>query len=324
MERLVQAKPILLQVILESDLKTLLSLRLTSKAIYDLITAYETSISKCVAGRTFSNPILLLRPNNHPEPSIKWLLQLQHRTLVAPRLSTLAVDHQRYYWRFSGQAMSIPAFDPRGDELRMRVDSGLYILWHLSDIAVVTQALDRTIEPSRYLGLGPRQNRLVRKQEAEVHSKRLALLAQLDPSQAQDFEIMHSFMGAAFDNSNLCDLNPLDWGLFNGGLSWLYWYTLRIGPRLFVQAWESESSREMVVQNIKDEWKIRSKKRADIERSYAHRFHLRIQRKVYANGLSGVTWAGDFITDYWEKRRLAGDIDVHQLSDTAGVRLSIC
>ncbi|KAI9724368.1 MAG: hypothetical protein M1812_000436 [Candelaria pacifica] len=318
MEQLVQAKPILLQIILESDLKTLLSLRLTSKAIYDLISAYEASISKCVAKRTFSNPILLLRPDGYPEPSVNWLLQLQHQVLVVPRLSMLAVDHQRSFWRFLSEPMSIPAFDPRGDELRMRVDNGLYILWHISNIAVSTQAVDRAIEPRRYLGLGPRQNRLVRKQEAKVLSKRRAFFAQLDPCQAEDYEIMHVFMAAAFDNSTLCDLTPEDWGQFNRGLSWLNWYVFRIGPRLFVEAWGSESGRKTVAQRIKDEWNGRSSKRAEIERRSAWQFHCKVRYEMNGRGLN---WACDFCMDYWEKKRLAGEPG--HPGQTMGVRLSI-
>ncbi|KAI9704276.1 MAG: hypothetical protein M1836_007137 [Candelina mexicana] len=327
MERLVQAKPVLLQIILESDLKTLLSLRLTGKATYDLITAYETSISKCVARRTFSNEILLIRPDGHPEPSVNWLLEVQYRATVVPELSALAVENERRVLRgFAMMALNIPSWDPRGDELRARVDNGWYILWHLSDIAVVAQAADRAAEPRRYLGLGPRQNVLARKQEAEVLARRLAFLAQLSPSQVEDYHIMHYYMAGAFDNSDLCDLGKpgdFDWpgALFNRGSSWLNWYVLRTGPRLFIQAWHRGAALEAVVRAVKDEWSIRSNRRVSIEQYSARQILRTFRDQERANGQNGLDWVENFVCQYWEKVQVAGDYGL--VESTTGVYLTI-
>ncbi len=309
MEQLIQAKPILLQVIFESDLKTLLSLRLTSKAIYDLITAYEASISKCVAERCFPNPTLLLRPPGCWEPSIKWLLELQHRATVVPRLSALVVDYNQP--GFVGYN-SIPAWDPKGDDLRARVNNGWYILWYLSDIAEFTQAAERMVEPRRYFGLGPRQITLVHKEEAEILARRLEFLDKLELGQMEDYDILHSFLTAAFQYSNLCDLTESGWGYRNGTLppsfyrgdSWLYWYVLRVGPRLFSQAWGSDFENDTAIGNIRDEWRARSRKRIGIERSFAQPIRRKFQVGVWDSLC--YRWVSEFIDGYWHNRSAAG------------------
>ena len=92
MDYLTSNTAIYLLIIQQSDIPTLLNLRLVNRATHDLIAAYEASLSTFIAGRNFENRLLLLRPKNHPPPSIRWLLSLQQRQDLSIHLAAISTD----------------------------------------------------------------------------------------------------------------------------------------------------------------------------------------------------------------------------------------
>jgi len=92
MERLARTPSILLEIIQLSDISTLLNLRLADRAIWCLISTYEASISTAIAEHSFPNHHLRVRPQNHPKPTVKWLLELRRREVLARRLSAVSVE----------------------------------------------------------------------------------------------------------------------------------------------------------------------------------------------------------------------------------------
>ncbi|KAI9699785.1 MAG: hypothetical protein M1836_002820 [Candelina mexicana] len=290
MNRLPQTPTILLHIIQQTDLPTLLSLRLTNHSIYDLIASYEVSISTAVANCTFPNRVLKLRPRNTPSPSIKWLVQLQHRATIGPPVAALLVD-LRPRGRGSRIGYGIPAYDPCGDELRARVENGWYVFWHLSDIALGVEKEAATKEPKRFLGLRPREVTVVRKQEEEVKKRRIEFLGILGESDVVDYDIMFNFLAGPFLDSELSDLNGGGASYHDGHLfpafgrrdSWLNWWVLRVGPVPLVRAWKGLGKSD-VVREVEKEWASRSKTRIRIERDAGESFHLEVKSRVGSQG----------------------------------------
>jgi hypothetical protein len=129
MHALLQEPGILLQIIEALDIDALLSLRLTTRAIHDLFSRYESSIAQAVARVTFSTSRLLLRSLPDGKFTINWLIDLIPKQLV-----TIAVERW-FPWFESNTDWEIPAEDPFSDPLRERVTHAWRILEQLSSIS---------------------------------------------------------------------------------------------------------------------------------------------------------------------------------------------
>ncbi|KAI9871160.1 MAG: hypothetical protein M1830_003252 [Pleopsidium flavum] len=296
MDGLARTPTILLEITQLSDISTLLNLRLAKRAIWWLISTYEASISIAIAEHSFPIHLRRLQPPHHRGPTVKWLLELRRREIIARRLSAVSVENG-FGWVYCG----VCGQDDFGDPLRKRVENGWYILWHLSDIAETVESSERDVEPRQFLGLRPRQITLVRKFEAIILSQRLEFLQQLTPHDVEDYNLMHFFMGGSFQRSWLCDLG-YDIGMGHRAVgrkdSWLNWFLLRLGPRFFDGLWTETPGRAEVVDYIEKEWKARSKKRIRIERDagIAVNWEMRRGKKHYMH--SHLDWLRDFYKEH--------------------------
>jgi len=117
-----------LQIIQYSSVATLKTLRLTSRSIYDLISAYEFSISRCIPRRELIEyAIQRFRPYHDCKMSLKSLFCIESRQRRARWLSDLVL--QKYEERFERDV------GMANDQARAHVGNGWAILWQMTDIA---------------------------------------------------------------------------------------------------------------------------------------------------------------------------------------------
>lgn len=121
---------LILPIVKRCTIFDLHSLRLTSRALCEVIATHIAVIAPAVAQRTFPRARRLLR--RPPQYTLKWL-----NDLIPLQLAAIVVDRYRYshlLWQQLDR-FGIPAEDEDGDELRLRVAHGWRILKRLSDIS---------------------------------------------------------------------------------------------------------------------------------------------------------------------------------------------
>ncbi|KAF2489672.1 hypothetical protein BU16DRAFT_162560 [Lophium mytilinum] len=309
---------LLLHIILQSDLDTLLHLRLTSRSVKDLITAYESTVVRRVARNTFpQSKRLLLEASSKGKYDLKWLLDCKLRQLAA-----IAVDKHRWEHKLR-VADGAAAEDPVGEELRERVFKGFRILRlfsnvardaesvpldELPQIAIAAQndhskpfhVVQRAVPHFRRKSLITSTAYCISKRWSQAQeSTRLALLSsdmirewrkelwiletrenflrQMWPEYACYFQDMFFFVKASFSHLDKQDKH-FDWGFEKGSKrlddSWVSWYILREGPRLFwEQWWANRDNPEVppILEEIEDAWDGRPPVLAKMERESCRR-----------------------------------------------------
>ena len=295
---------IMLQVILDSDISTLKSLRLLNRSTYDLIAAYEQSICANIMKQKFSTGIIdRFYPRLSLKSSIKSLFLLEHRVQTAQWLSGVVVekyheDYDCYGYDCQGHNCScgnIGVTEPRGDRVRAHVDIGWGVLWNLADIA---EEIENTHGLRRPEPCGRRASRTqgynsVQTLESEILSEQLKFVNNLSFDERADYSLMHFFVGCAFADRvfedhrpehldvdsefeaptiEYYDLGPGD--RFRKNKSWLNWLVLREGPRLFEQAWTSKRGNTECLEYIYTQWSTRSQEQLLVEYATARHIEL--------------------------------------------------
>jgi hypothetical protein len=122
---------VLISIFQQTWLPTFLSLRRSSKSLYELVNSYITAIVPSVARNTFrdTTPRILNRAPANGKRDIEWLLQLIPEYLAAVILDR----HATSMGALSRQ--TIPAADELGDGFRARVADGFRVMMELSRIA---------------------------------------------------------------------------------------------------------------------------------------------------------------------------------------------
>ena len=295
---------VMLQVILESDVSTLKSLRLVNRSTYNLIAAYEHSICTNITERRFS-PSIVSRfyPRLSLGSSLKLLFLLEHRVQTAGWLSGVAVekyheDYDCYGYNCQGHDCccgNIGVTEQRGDRVRYHVDIGWSVLWHLRDIAEErenTHGLGRP-EPCGQRAPRTRGYKSVRALESEILSEQLEFVNGLSYDERADYSLMRFFVGCAFANRVFEDHRPEHFDVdieseaptigyhelgpgdrFRKSNSWLNWLVLREGPCFFERAWRSRSGNQECLKYITTQWSTRSPEQLLIECAAARRVEL--------------------------------------------------
>jgi hypothetical protein len=248
---------VLILICSQCRIDELLTLRLTSAKIRNIIDEYMSTIAPSVARSTFPHcEHLLGRRANTTSPFTFQSL----KALIPEQLASILVDRHRIADEWLQSRYGIPAEDSFGDALRDRVASGWRVLRDLSNISRAAYCLNAkgTRKSPTHLA-----NKIFRpthsKLETLIHTedmilqKRLEYLAQLGPRQAQDYKVMFVLLSSAFSTSisNIGEEHrpwPFDFGdgidgqrALRKGKTWLSWFVLAEGPDLFWQQWWSLS-----------------------------------------------------------------------------------
>ena len=301
------ADPVMLQVILESDVSTLKSLRLVNRSTYNLIAGYEHSICMNITKRRFS-PSIVSRfyPRLSLKSSIKSLFLLEHRLQTAQWLSGVALekyheDYDCYGYDCQGHDCScgnIGITEQRGDCVRAHVDIGWSVLWHLTDIAEEKENTHGLEMPNP---CGQRASRTrgynsFRALESEILCEQLEFVNSLSFDERADYSLMHFFIGCAFAYRVFEDHRPEHHDVdvefqvptigyhelgpgdrFRRSNSWLNWLVLREGPCFFEHAWRSKRGNQECLEYITTQWSKRSPGQLLVEYAAARKVELALR-----------------------------------------------
>jgi hypothetical protein len=265
-DRFLTTPEILLTIINDyvHDIETLLCIRHTCGNFLRITTAYERSISQTLAKKLFPQQKHLVEQTVENQYTITWLIHLVPRQLAA-----ILVDRHRAV--LDPHMYGIPAEDPAGDPLRARVANGFCILHRLSSIS---QHVHK-IELATHLALGgsdpapirrrsslgskissfitPADVALAKKRETLILDRRLELVRTLSERDREDYQILSIFLIGCFEHlwsppatmRETVPDGPFDWGMpprrwMGRKDSWVNWFILHHGPKLFWEQWWSE------------------------------------------------------------------------------------
>ena len=295
---------IMLQVVLESDISTLKSLRLVNRSTYNLIAAYEHSVCTNITQRQFSPSIVnRFYPRLSLESSIKSLFLLEHRVQTAQWLSGVALE--KYHedddccgyncYGYNCSCGNIGVTEQRGERVRAHVNIGWSVLWHLTDIAEERGNTHGLKLPE---SCGQRASRTrgynsFRALESEILSEQLEFVNSLSFDERADYSLMQFFIGCAFADRVFEDHRPehhdvdTEFGVprigyhelgpgdrFRRRNSWLNWLVLREGPCFFEHAWRSKRGNQECLEHITTQWSTRSQEQLLVEYAAARKVEL--------------------------------------------------
>jgi hypothetical protein len=241
---------IVILILCQCHIDALLTLRLTSSKLHDLITERIKTIAPSVARSSFpSSKLLVTPPDGLSSYSINWL-----KNLIPNQLASVLVDRCRLVNPWALNGFGIPAEDARGNELRSRVANGWRVLRRLTKISEDVYAMDTNVFISGSKALQTTRSKsfksvILRQREELVLKQRLAYIEKLDPQLKKDYKLMLILLSTAFNptNTEVGD-NHMPWIFDFGkgidvprqirlGSSWMTWYILNQGPDLFWQQW---------------------------------------------------------------------------------------
>jgi hypothetical protein len=249
---------ILIAILSQCHIHDIFALRVTSSTFLNVFSTYSAHIIPSVARCTFPRSKLLLQPPTTPAGyTFTWL-----KDRIPLQLAAVLVDRHRFVHGNTGWAMfptGIPAEDFLGSRLRMKVANGWRILGRLSNIANEVCDLDAkeilSMSNKKSAWILSRTSRYeaetTRLREELVLQRRLQFVDSISVQDAQDYLMMFTLLSGAWrvrkpDKSGLKPnpVWPFDFGrgidaprTIRLGESWVTWFILREGPRLFWEQW---------------------------------------------------------------------------------------
>ncbi|KAL8829018.1 MAG: hypothetical protein Q9191_002261 [Dirinaria sp. TL-2023a] len=259
---------VLLQVVQFNDVPTIQSFRLASKAIYELINTYQTSIFNIVLQRCYDEVDVHHYASPYRcKPTIRLLLQVHHRIQITEWLAGVAVEQhdgvQHLNRGYLTDSENISALDPRGDAIRARVQVGWSVFWRLTDIA-------KMIKGEREHLSEINDSHIRTNIDESIHQARKKYLKGLPFRELIDYMLMKMVMESAFCDIILEDPKFLkkrkffmehdeaDMGdgsdeFHRIGKHWLEWLFLDEGPLFIQQVWSSLEGNRNVRHIISEE-----------------------------------------------------------------------
>ena len=242
MNRLKRSNDILLEIIQWSDVGTLKSWRLVSKAIHDLIRNYEISLCTVVARRSHSKYLVTqFLPENCTELSFHTLLRVDHRIKVARWLAEVMVDRYSY----SDPSSETTYISARDDPILPHLETGCSVLWRLADIADRVEKdwkrkRRRSSANENALTAKARTFRSLLQMEAVVLAERRIYVESLSDREILGWNLWHWISRNIFAHGI-----PVEGGKIIGAdqyedrVCWTNWLVLKDGPGFFEKAWGS-------------------------------------------------------------------------------------
>ncbi|KAK3215546.1 hypothetical protein GRF29_8g328258 [Pseudopithomyces chartarum] len=239
---------VLILILSQCQVDDIFALSLTCSTFRNVLVNYSTHIIPSVAQNTFPQCNLLLRD---ADSTFTWL-----KGLIPQHLAAILVDRHGH---IDISLRGIPAEETRGDALRARVTNGWRVLGHLSQIAKevyrsdakavlpLSEATLKTLHPSSY------RAKLAQRMENIILEKRLQYVSKMEASDAQDYVLLFAMLSVAFrvntpwcPSLGLSSAPPWIFDFGQGidaprqvrlGESWMTWFILQQGPRLFWEQW---------------------------------------------------------------------------------------
>ncbi|KAF9732699.1 hypothetical protein PMIN01_09557 [Paraphaeosphaeria minitans] len=256
---------VLIAVLFQCRIDEIFALRGTCSIFRNVFSTYSVHIIPSVARCTFPGSKLLLEPPTAPsEYNLTWL-----KERIPLQLATILVDKHRLIFEEQpmGPRVGIAAEDALGTVFRSRVANGWRVLGRLSIISSDIYKLDAQdilsmsnkkatwlmVHTSRY------EAEVVRLREELVLQRRLQSIETISMHEAEDYIMMFMLLSGAWrvgkrprQLSTVASVSkkdptwPFDFGhgidaprMIRKGESWVTWFILRQGPRLFWEQWWS-------------------------------------------------------------------------------------
>ncbi|KAK7190522.1 hypothetical protein DPSP01_005255 [Paraphaeosphaeria sporulosa] len=256
---------VLILILSQCRIDEVFALRGTCATFRNVFSRYSAHIIPSVAQCTFPGSKLLLEPPIAPSGyNLTWL-----KERIPQQLAAILVDRHRFIFEEQpmGPRIGIAAEDALGTVFRGRVASGWRILGRLSNISSKIYRLDAkdvlsmsdkkatwlTAHTSRY------ESETVRLREELVLQRRLQLIETISVHEAEDYIMMFMLLSGAWrvgkssrQQSTVKSVSkknptwPFDFGhgidaprMIRKGESWVTWFILHQGPRLFWEQWWS-------------------------------------------------------------------------------------
>jgi len=335
----------------------LFALRLTNSKIRNLISEYISTIAPAVARSTFPlNELLLTQRDDPTACTLKWL-----KELIPQQLAAILVDRHRFSHEWASQRYGIPAEDPYGDVLRARVANGWRVLQRLSKISedvysmheksVLKSTSDlawKVFHPSRF------EFEVFKQREELIAKRRLAYINDLPYEMAKDYKLMFMLLSSAFRTSISNygdDYKPwiFDWGCgidgqrsLRRGNSWLTYFVLHEGPRIFwsqwwaldpnlpttknyirdrsIEAWFGKTKitpEDFIAQFLPKEWNDVNEKWHDIQRSHASKVQKALEERASSGSISfAAVNPIAYFTSYAECKKLRDEAGMGPAKET--------
>ncbi|KAF4627936.1 hypothetical protein G7Y89_g10214 [Cudoniella acicularis] len=268
----------LLDIISLCDVSTLKSLRLTRKAIRNLVDTYEISISTNIKRHSFTvDELASFHLHDGFYSELQCLFLLDYRVRTTRWLTDVALENLQEDGDSGTSYGNIGTNETQGDTVRGCVNTGWSILWRLSDIAhrVILKMTDLNPGdvPNRISSL-TRGTPLVRELETAIKNEQIKYISSLSYAETHNYFLLQDYLAAVFHDRVFDDPRGKnsDWRIgneFGYGNSWLNWLVLREGPNFFAKAWSSKEGNEECVKLITSEWSKRSKEQVLIEQAAA-------------------------------------------------------
>lgn len=237
---------ILILIVSRCCIDELLALNIVHPRLHSIIADYSLTIAPAVARATFPQSERLLRlPEDGSPRNLAWL-----QDLIPQQLAAILVDKHRVADKWAHPRYGIPAEDPFGDGLRARVANGWRVLWRLWRVSQEVNSTymkislkDKLLRPSR-----SKVESLLSKENTTLE-QRIECVKSLPEQHVKDYKLLFTLLSAGFSTSiaNVGDtFEPWIFDSGDGidaqrtvrrGHSWMTWFILSEGPRLFWKQW---------------------------------------------------------------------------------------
>ena len=316
MEGLRLPASVLLQVVQSSDVTTIQHFRLASKALYDLINTYQTSVCDSILKQHCEElDIHRYGPLCCSKPSIRLLLQVHNRIQITKWLAGVAVEHHddgHPDRRSPTHSQNISSQDPRGDAIRARVQIGWSVLWRLADIARMVKTDEN---PNKVV----EDSHVARSIDESIHQARMKFLEDLPFEERTDYLIMKLYLNPAFYELDLDDReffkpgdeeDPGDYEdeLNIIGKHWLAWIYLEKGPLFIQKAWSGVDGNKSCFRIISEQWHTRTHEQLRFRHRAAEELSMVLRSGDEDEELDDAGTLFRALTDFEDDPRLPVDV----------------
>jgi hypothetical protein len=251
---------ILILILSQCHIHDIFTLRVTSSTFRDVFSTYSAHIIPSVARCTFPRSKLLLQPSTAPAGyTFTWL-----KDRIPLQLAAILVDRHRFIYGRDPAPLAVSqpgilAEDVFGSNFREKIANGWRVLGRLSRIANKVYNLDAkeifsmsNKEAIWILSLTSRyEAETIRLREELVLERWLQFVDSTSVQEAQDYLMMFTLLSGAWrvkkTDKSTHKHNPMwpfDFGrgidaprTIRLGESWVTWFILHQGPRLFWEQW---------------------------------------------------------------------------------------
>lgn len=292
---------ILLGMILELDVPTLKSLRLTSRSFNQLIQSYPHSISTQLLGQVYAVELTEnFLPLEKEDVSIQTLFLADRRIKLARWMALyslgpddLRVRRQAEYGSDTTHPSDLAPLNSliSFESLLRYITVGLGIMWSLSDIAsrIIHEEFRLPVTSTRAQSLSTvtRGYERIWRLEQKVLQAQLSHLYKLDKTGAIALWIASGYCSRplyrhrGFSSGEKKEKKGLAADDRTERVNWVRWLLFREGPNFIAKAWLSTSGNESCTKLMRDEYTDRSEVQRLVEQQAVITFHRALKERFW-------------------------------------------